>query len=57
MKTRQEVADEYGISVKTLMRKLRYYKVELKVKSRISPKQYEEIVLVLGRPSQAKYKR
>jgi hypothetical protein len=50
VKTRLEVAEEYGISVKTLLRRLKYSKITLPHGS-IFPNKLREIYSSLGVPA------
>jgi abortive infection bacteriophage resistance protein len=49
-KTRQNIADEYGISTKTLSRWLKKHQINLIGRDRICPMVVEEIYLKLGCP-------
>lgn len=50
-KTRQQIADEYGISRKTLYRKLKRYGVLLPTQGLLTPEQQQTIYALLGDPS------
>ena len=49
-KTRQNIADEYGISTKTLSRWLKKHKIFIPTRDRITPIFLEEIYLKFGCP-------
>jgi hypothetical protein len=49
VKTRLQIASEYGVCVKTLNRMLKEAEIELK-RGLITPSKQEEIYLKLGRP-------
>jgi transcriptional antiterminator len=49
-KTRQQVANEYGISRKTLYRKLKKYGITLASQGLLSPEQQQMIYRHMGNP-------
>ena len=51
-KTRQQIADEYGINRKTLYRKLKKYGIALPSQGLLTPEQQQAIYARLGTPGQ-----
>jgi len=52
--TRTEVANWYGISVKTFNTRLKEYGIELAPRKRISPEKLQQIFKVFGEPPHRK---